>query len=537
MSKCRDVLRLSLVTLTLTLLAAGGSAAAQPWNVSGSDTLETIMIDAIAAAKAAGAIANPGLVYVGGGSGTAETAMGNGTQSIGPMSRNFGSTVLAAHPTWAPGIRNVVALDAGVLVTKNTTARCKNVSLPLDAIDPTKAAANVNVDPFNFGTLGSGYSQLAEIILSGEDGSGSVAACASPRRIQAIQDFAACQGVPTVDHFYRRDDNSGTTDTFKEKLIIRRFCNGRARGVLGSNTTEPTNPNLNNQDLDPVRRPCPAPGTLPGGALRKRTTCTNLSTGLICAASDNPAGCEATGTCPCTQGVVVALSVGDNATDLVDVTTTIGSRVGADPTGQTFGFAGREAVRLAGAPTAGPFINTNSFSNAIVRLDAYMLSRRLFLQYGADITLADALRDADEEKLFNYMTGDGSGDPQNGAPGRCIVDPIVASKGFIPCLDDCLTAPSGSSNLCSKLPFPPAASSTTNCIPAGTGGSGTLWNYGTVACTAGSTCCSTGLACPASLVCPAVANLPVNSACSATSQCASPLTCSDAFGIGTSICN
>jgi hypothetical protein len=186
----------------------------------------------------------------------AETAMQNtGTtgdkQCIGPMSRNFNASVTTAHPTWSSA---VIGLDAVVIVEQRRLGHMRNLALPVKGgvIDP-------NTSPSNFTLFqpGSGYTQILEIILAGTDGSGSVAACSDPRRINAIADLAAMQGTAsgTINHFYRLDDNSGTTDTIKEKLHIQRFCNGAARGSLGSNTA---NPNLNNQDFDPIRRPCEA---------------------------------------------------------------------------------------------------------------------------------------------------------------------------------------------------------------------------------------------------------------------------------------
>jgi hypothetical protein len=528
MSVGSRITRRLLGTAVVVLAAASGSASAQtappPWNLYGSDTLFDIMTQSIANAQAKGVPGTANLAYAGGGSGNAENQMKANVQSIGPMSRNFRPTTVTSHPNWAPAVRNVVALDAAVIVSKNTARRCKNMNLPLLASDPTKAAANDNTLPFTFGTPGSGYSQLLEIVLSGTDGSGSVAACSDPKRIQALQDLAACSGIGTISHFFRRDDNSGTTDTFKDKVVVGRFCNGTAVGLLGANAT---NPNLNNQDLDPIRRPCPNPGT------RLATTCTDMTTGLACSYADgNP---------NCTQGLIVALSMGDDGS--TDVTTTIAARVAADATGATMGYAGREAVRQTGSPTAGIFINTNSFSDAIVRLDQYMLSRRLFLQYGNDITDlgaptalspaggGGAAQLAAELSLYNYMTDPAGSASPDGAPGRCNTDPVAKAYGFIPCLDNCLLTPTGSSNLCSKTPFATVPSPPSACIPS----SGAWASDGGVACAAGTTCCSTGAACPTSGVCPAAIARPTNSACSKSSECASG-SCGNFIGIGINVC-
>ena len=44
-----------------------------------------------------------------------------------------------------------------------------------------------------------------------------------PAQGQAVLDLAAAQGVTTIDHFYRRDDNSGTTNTIFEKINVGYF--------------------------------------------------------------------------------------------------------------------------------------------------------------------------------------------------------------------------------------------------------------------------------------------------------------------------
>lgn len=532
------------------VLAISGRASAQElpptWQEAGSDTLFEVMTDAFAAwrnadpATGGGGVCRispatvcatdadcgangpcvPALLYKGGGSGTAETAMQNtgatgDKQCIGPMSRNFKSAVTAAHPTWAPTERNVLGLDAAVFVEANTATHARNIALPTSG---NAAAANTSPAGFVLFQPGSGYTQLMEIILAGTDGSGSVAACSDPRRINAIADLAAMQGTPsgTINHFYRRDDNSGTTDTIKEKLQIKRFCNGAARGVLGSNAA---NPNLNNQDLDPIRRPCEAPR-----AGWKATACTDVTTGRACSASDNNPNC--------TQGLVVALSIGDVVTD---VTVSIGQRVAADF--DSFGFAGREGDVLVDQASA-PYVNTNPPSNSLVRLNAYLLSRRLFLQFAASAVgggtcttppapltgVGGASRVAAEERFYDWATS-----PDNF--GRCNMDPIMIARGYIACTDDC-TAPFPAGNLCNG-PYEAAASTTAACIPYAAAG-GPVWNYGQVACTAGSICCSTNAACPASGFCPAANGRPADAACSSNSECASGV-CDDVYGLGIAI--
>jgi hypothetical protein len=608
--------------LAATLALAAGQAGAQVANncpnyltgdstngaycINGSDTLFDVMTQSIKnkvgkdqAAVAGGAPAAPiilqgttgaaaqksALYYNGGGSGNAENAMkagapagggaltggGLGVQSIGGMSRNFRPATVVQFPDWQPQVQNVLGLDAAVIVTKNTGTRFKNFALPLLPTDNTKANPNTPTLPINFGVQGSGYDQMLEVILSGIDGSGSTAACADPRRVQAIADFSALNGGNIIRHFYRRDENSGTTDTFKDKIAVGRFCNGNAVGVLG--TISATNANLNNQDLDPIRRPCDGPT-----ASRKEVSCTDLTTGLHC--NDSVANAN------CSQGLVTALS--ENDPGFSDITTSIANRVGSDATGAVVGYAGREAIRQASASTAGPFINTIPPTDQLVRGDNYMLSRRLFLQRGPAIPALDATvspggssvrsnstgacpagqtcteRIAStntssnttikcptngtnncvgggttqtdyEDALFNYMTDPGGGGSQDGAPGRCNTDPVMKQYGFLTCLDDCTLTPSGGANLCSKTPFANPAAAPAACIPSAaltTSPTVTYWTYGAVAATTG-VCCSTGLA-PAGGSCPAANSGRVSgAACSAAglqAECASGLSCTDLGG-------
>jgi PBP superfamily domain len=568
-------------------LGAAVNASAQvaaPWNVAGSDTLEKVMKDAISAAETApdgagGFILTPNqLKYVGGGSGTAETANGNGIQAIAPMSRQYGSAVLTAHPAWAPSLQNVIGVDAVVIVSRQQPSIAKTVAIP-SVFDPgqntMKAVANNTALAFDATLTNAGYSALIQTILSGPDGSGSFKACSDPRRAQAVYDFAQANGVGTIDTFFRRDDNSGTSNVFQDRMNVGRFCNGRGRGVLGSNTLAvggafTGSANLNNQDLDPIRRTCLSAPLL-NGAARPPIRCTWTATapatvngrtvarGDFCTPADNSVspGCDATGTCPCTHGLVVALSVGDDAANFADVTATIASRVAADTTNKTYGYAGREAVRQSkiGVLTNAPYINNTSYSDAVVQLDQYLLSRRLYLNYASTVTDAGAAnggtaRIGFEKTLYNWMTDQTGNNNADGTTGRCNLDPIIAANGFIPCAKTCTATPGP---ICNQLvsiswggqpatpTFPAAASTLSNCFPNGTGGAATGWNYGAVTNggTAAVTCCSdlssaaAGAACPAAIT---AGGLSQYTACMNASECASGA-CSDVLGPGVNMCN
>jgi hypothetical protein len=607
-------------------VAAGASASAQDctaslsdpacYHLKGSDTLFDIMTQGILAARAAGVQGANNLFYDGTGSGTAESAMTAntggaplpgvaaplGSQSIGAMSRNFRpkfidsgwgsfvaadgttSTTKVGHASWAPTCYNVVALDAGVFLTRSSGAgsSCKDIDFPVfvDNSIPASAVPRASVNnaglPTLFGDSGafnntgatSNYTNLMSVILSGVDGSGTLAACADPRRVQALQDLAGCMGVADIEHLYRRDDNSGTTDTFKDRIMVTaaadtrypyvggRFCNGTSIGnitgttlqtgvcsVTRTNTTckvdancptgEVCQFNLNNQDFDPIRRACVA-----ADGTHAPTSCTDMTTGRTCQATDNNPNC--------TQGVIVALTDPDPGTD--SATNAIGARVKNDASGQSMGYAGREAV-LPGKGTRGLTVNKVGFSDANVRKEAYLLSRRLFLQnsVAAGQPLVDQPSDT---ASFNGLTGQGTNQLTaeqnffNWITQRPNLDPIVSKYNYITCHTDPTVDPCGlSNNLCAKTPAAAVAGALGAYLPSGSFGAsgaggaksinsqGLTWN-GTTAVgdtTTAGTLCAGGKA--TGTTCPAYTGRPSNAACSQNSDCASGV-CADGLFIG-----
>jgi hypothetical protein len=266
-----------------------------------------------------------------------------------------------------------------------------------------------------------------------------------------------------------------------------------------------------NDDNDPIRRSCPASDSTlaptPCTLWPSRTRCTREVEGDAC-----------------TQGLVVSLSQNDPGQ--LDITTSIAYRVSHDGTSQTLGFGGREASRRFGNAAAS--INTNSPSDFNVRGDAYILARRLFVNWSDRIvgyptpSAAQTQQELDEEALYEWMTNSDSG-------GRYNVDPILTSHGFLPCMPTRGAEPSGGSNLCSKqVPPPVAMELPKQCIPQGVNGNGTDL------CCAGATSVS-GTPCP-DLPC-----APANSACYGAGQgncCggAGATACTDQ-GTGNFVCN
>lgn len=328
---------LRMVALVLSALLVPLAASAK--DIKGSDTLYDVMTQALTT------WGGGTLTYVGGGSGTAESAMTAGTQYIGPMSRNFKQAVLDQHATWAPDACNVLGLD-GVVIVGNTSSAQPNIT----------------------------DTSLLQKALGGVGGTGTVKDCAAPARIQAIKTLMTTFGVTALDHFYRRDDSSGTTDTMKEKLGIARFCNGAATGT-------------GNEDRDPVRTVC---------VVTNPATCTSGST----------------------QGFVVPLS--QPASGCPDVTTTIGHYAS---TFYALGYAGLEAKtsRTGSCSVSDAYAEINSVTPSVttVRDGSYALSRRLFLMFNPDAPSGD-------EVNFRYWF-------TNGCADRSRIDPILTSFGFVTC--------------------------------------------------------------------------------------------------------
>jgi hypothetical protein len=156
-------------------IGISGVALAQPYAVVGSDTLSGPIKAGITASGA-------NLTYQNLGSGLAEDAMLVGSQSIGPMSRNFRESTLIANPDWTPAVKNVVGLDAVVVVVKNGQQRCKNLSLGTDPNDPKSAPEN----------------NLLQLVLGGVGGEGTTLACADPARLQAVVDFTTASSAWTA---------------------------------------------------------------------------------------------------------------------------------------------------------------------------------------------------------------------------------------------------------------------------------------------------------------------------------------------------
>lgn len=439
----RTFLKTTLAT-SLAVVATGSTGAMAAWTFVGSDTLTEVVNDAIGICPTAGGTCTAGaLIYNNTGSGAAESALiaTIPTQRIAPMSRNFKQTVLTGTPALNPALKNIIGLDAAVMVEKNVDAAivaCPDLAAALDPDQvhfPQHAALNT----------------MLGLILGGKDGKGDTASCQHPDRLAAIDALSQCFGGVNIAKIYRRDDRSGTADTFKEKLRVDRFCSGRAPGLIAG-----LDNNMANDDSDPVRRRC-----VVADATHAQTVCTRYPLTTQCTTGSD-----------CTQGLTVALSQNDPGA--ADITTSIAQRTRLDTAGSNVvvGFAGRAGAKQ-GNNTA-PTLNTISANDFNVRANAYILSRRLFLNWGnraigtgkpTGPTADDIAREAEEKALFDFVTNPDFG-------GRIVLDPVMTNRGFLPCTEDS-SDPSGPGNLCSLQIPPPAAETTSKqCIPAGVNGNG-----------------------------------------------------------------
>jgi hypothetical protein len=362
-------------------------------------------------------------------------------QGIAPMSRNFQASKLSGMITLGkdvtPGKANVLAVDAPVVTVHYTAGnQCKDIS-------PGAVTGNNHLAPPN--------SNLAQVIAgypaSGTLSNGTTAECADPHRVAAVQAIADCQGVDSIQHLYRRDDKSGTQDTWREHLQTSYWCNGKSEG----NVNAPGS-NLKNEDLDPIRRPC-----VGADSNFAQTACTFYPSTIQCTAgqaAQTIPGHPELGTVSCTQGLIIALSEADPdsvSTSFTsgDITVSIGKRVGLDSLagGRTLGMAGLVSSQPSQL-SIGTTINTTTYvPDNIYATQGYMFSRLLFLMQrpggagGCSTGSAQDLtnRTTEENKLFTFMTTNCAMDdsiipnagfviPQAslGSPGQC---------GNAPCLD------------------------------------------------------------------------------------------------------
>jgi hypothetical protein len=229
-----------LFTGALTFaLGAGVVADAAALDLKGSDTLELVTKDAINFCGL-GSLIN----YVGGGSGTGQAAMVAGTQQIAPMSRELNSTACTATAS-----QLLIGLDGISVLTSNQffgdsisqtpdpSDDCSDsidggTSLSVPGCTAADGCTTPGVYAFNdwkdvlamvYG--GQNHTSAPQLIAGARNP--ARIDCASPTRQALVNNWAAvftdslldpqpCRATSCLrlKHAFRRDDLSGTTDTF-----------------------------------------------------------------------------------------------------------------------------------------------------------------------------------------------------------------------------------------------------------------------------------------------------------------------------------
>jgi hypothetical protein len=430
-------------------------------------------------------------------------------QGFAPMSRSFTSAILndatIAAEGWSarPEIA-VVGIDEGLITVGDHIGNLVSIGLEDGFPQPCATGACS-------AAVTNGISALA-VLISGMPSSGTVsmgttAECSDPCRT-CLVDFlggAAGQapGNGRIDHIYRRDDKSGTQDTFREKIVdgcvggacsgnnpVKFWCNGKSEG----NNSLPGG-NIKNEDLDPIRRGC-APEV---AGLYSYSRCTYYPLAYTCTNGDpilkanssvtvpEPTGStwddvnkkwvETTGSktyvnplsvdISCTQGLLVALSESDPFGSIGDINISIGNRVGLDPWWSTMGMAGLLSSAVAGSDAVN--INTITNDRGNVYPGAYKFWRRLYFQRNPTFV--------DTNGICTANRGNATVAPCDTRTGRsfeeslvlawaandCNLSPIVTAAGFLDklaygCSDNC-TSGSGSQQ----------ESAIVTCIPPGYG--------------------------------------------------------------------
>ena len=520
------MLGMTIPTSIAVMAIASGAAWAQTttiWNIEGSDTCTQVIKQAITLSGARLLYGNPG-------SGQAEHDMLNDSsahyvEGIGPMSRNFTYSVLQAHPTWAPAPEQVMCLDAAVLTVKAKNPHLQNITVtPPPGPSPISDLAIIlggypkgcwGLTPANcMITYGASYNPpVANVNMSG----GTTPECAHPERLAALQRLTSSATLSRIDHIFRRDDKSGTQDTWREWMQFTNWCNGKSEG-----NTNAVGSNMKNEDLDPIRRPCEGsdwtltdpnspydPNTNPYiGGTKQVTKCSYYPLAKTCNANDPDIGPGAAGgdyTAPdpndqtktvknaygvirCSQGLVVAVSESDdppsNPPPLADITQSIGRRVSSNVSGFDMGLAGLASTQSGAFAVK---INTNAPNSTNVHKGQYLLSRRLFIQRATDVQATeDPDRAGQENVLFNWLT-----------VSHVNVSLLCTQYGFMPAMqgpstDNC-TAKAESGNIACATPDPGVGTPKQN---IGGEGEAAVANNNAYPCTADGSVPAGGSYCP-----------------------------------------
>ena len=534
----------------------GGNQAKGCFRMDGSDTLTDVIRNAIIHSFDKDIHQGACVNYHNVGSGAGETNMyatidhtvtAPVYQGLAGMSRNFANTIIQTRANWQPTSANVAALDAGLVCFKPTSGQLINIDHDMphklgfctDVCSKVGTTPNFHNSPDDWG-LGKLYPESPNVltamgvILGGYPAAdtppikATTAECSDPCRICLLNTLASQHGtMGYVEHILRRDDKSGTQDTFRERFNFKQWCNGKSEGnsnLAGSNTK--------NDDLDPIRRTCM--GTQ--GGIHAVTSCSYYPTTIACAPGAGDLAAGATGNTlgvpiKCTQGVVVAMSENDPDVDVnnnpLDITKSIGARVATDGAGRVIGLAGLASFDPKATPN--DCVNIESTTWNFFPNDyngAYPISRRLFIQRNPDFTDAQRIssegagRKAQEDLLWNWIQNN-----ECDSAGVTGDESIVKAAGFLPkwqqgCATGCLQN-----------------GATLTCLAADPGAGAPKMNVGYGQACSGSYHCMDTFTCPAT--CPGFAlnSQPTGDSCLVAPMCPAAHSCVvDSSGVG-GVCN
>ncbi len=266
-------------------LGAGG-ASAQVLQLQGSDTLFELLNDPTNGILANCPAANPLIDYAGGGSSNGETSTEGDLQEIAPMSRFLDAAACSHNPAANAGCFEHSLDGLAAVAHESAAENCTNL----------RWSGTMNLPSGGTYTFAN-WRTVLRIIYGGQSGQAAsitghdpCSAAAPARSPIAEKDCGSEVRRTLVDtwsnmfeggctnsscgalkHAFRRDDVSGTTDTFLELLALPAitstpFCNG----------TE-------TQDNDPIRRQCTGNGHTNGEQVCKGSnpaTPTTTSQGL-----------------------------------------------------------------------------------------------------------------------------------------------------------------------------------------------------------------------------------------------------------------
>jgi hypothetical protein len=217
------------------LVAVGGTAAGAGavQSLLGSDTLFVVTTTAISNCTIG--MASTALSYAGTGSGNGENAMIAGTQGIAPMSRflagNLCTGVTVAKLQTSNGI--VIGLDGVAVVSSLTSGGpCNGTNSTTCALEAVGAAYSTSVTVGANTYTFNNWKDVLSLVYGGKTHSGWTAlagadnGCGSTTRKTVVNGWgnlfqvgstcgtAGSDGCTQLQHAFRRDDASGTSDVF-----------------------------------------------------------------------------------------------------------------------------------------------------------------------------------------------------------------------------------------------------------------------------------------------------------------------------------